>query len=389
MTLDNNRKILFIGPYPPPYSGPELSMQLFLSSGLKDCYQIKFLKTNPRKSNKNKGRLDLQMSWAFLWFFSRLIFTLLFNKYELVYYPITVTQIGWVGRDAWCLFLCKLRGVRTVIHLRGSHFRLNYRSFHPLLKKLVKRALAKVDRVIVQAEQLRDQFDGLITQDKVRVLYQAINVDEYSNPNIDEYGEYNVLFLGHMTKAKGYCDLMRALPLVAMHYPEVQFQIAGTLRRGERNIFFNQLTGEKLLYEDPTVLHKQALRSAFKKNYQYLGVLKDQEKLRVLEKAAIFVLPSYSEGFSRALLEAMCMGKAVVCTPVGAHGEIVKDGVNGIIVKPGDHEQLAKEIISLLADKGKRDKIGCVNYQYVRDAFGIDIIANRLDSIFLEALGPA
>ena len=51
-------KILFIGPYPPPYSGPEMGMKLFLESSLKDEFQIFFLKTNVHKSNAQKGKFD-------------------------------------------------------------------------------------------------------------------------------------------------------------------------------------------------------------------------------------------------------------------------------------------------------------------------------------------
>ena len=63
--LNKKQTILFIGPYPPPYSGPEMGMRLFLKSSLNEKYNIKFLKTNVRKNNINKGRFDIQMIVAF------------------------------------------------------------------------------------------------------------------------------------------------------------------------------------------------------------------------------------------------------------------------------------------------------------------------------------
>ena len=55
-------KILFIGPTPPPYSGPELSMQQFLESEmLNETFDILFLKTNFRTDNTKKGKLDVSM----------------------------------------------------------------------------------------------------------------------------------------------------------------------------------------------------------------------------------------------------------------------------------------------------------------------------------------
>ena len=74
--MNNNKpKILFIGPTPPPFSGPELSMQQFLESDvLNNAFQILFLKTNFRTDNTKKGKLDLFMisnffKFLFVFFF--------------------------------------------------------------------------------------------------------------------------------------------------------------------------------------------------------------------------------------------------------------------------------------------------------------------------------
>ena len=141
-------KVLFIGPYPPPYSGAELGMKLFLESHLKDIFQIKFLNTNVRKSNASKGRFDWDMIRAFGLFIFRLICYLSRFKPKVVYYPVTATEMGWIGRDVWCLFLCRVFGTRCVIHLRGGHLKLNYSQFHPLIKKIVKSACKSVRSVM-------------------------------------------------------------------------------------------------------------------------------------------------------------------------------------------------------------------------------------------------
>ena len=68
--MSKKPKILFIGPTPPPYSGPELSMQQFLESEtLNTAFDIKFLKTNFRTDNTKKGKLDLSMLTNFFIYF--------------------------------------------------------------------------------------------------------------------------------------------------------------------------------------------------------------------------------------------------------------------------------------------------------------------------------
>ncbi|MDX5479612.1 MAG: hypothetical protein LPJ98_14285, partial [Cyclobacteriaceae bacterium] len=157
-------KVLFIGPLPPPYSGPELSMKQFVDSEvLNNSFEIHFLKTNFRKSNNGKGKLGFGMFVNFFVFFSQLFWKLVIQRPKLVYYPITPTQIGWIGRDVWTIVLSKFFGSKVVIHLRGSHFKLNFNTFSPQVKKLIGYALKKVDRVIVQANYLHDQFEPFIS----------------------------------------------------------------------------------------------------------------------------------------------------------------------------------------------------------------------------------
>jgi len=325
-------KVLFIGPYPPPYSGPEMGMKLFLESSLQQSFEIIYLKTNVRDSNVNKGRFDHHMILAFFRFIFQLIFKILRHRPIVAYYPNTPAQLGWIGRDIWCLFICRFFRVKTIIHLRGANLKPNFKIFNPLAKKLVILACRSVSLALVQAECLRDQFEKMAPEERIAVLYNALDSNEYDNDNLDDFDSNQILFMGHMTKAKGYCDLVRAIPIVAKRFPNVRFYFAGTLRKGERGIFFDQSTGNPLKYEDPFKVQDSILSGKYKDNYINLGIVHGQDKKRLLKKTNIFVLPSYSEGFSRAVLEAMSMGKPIVCTPVGAHTEVVQDGINGFVV---------------------------------------------------------
>lgn len=382
----NKTKILFIGPKPPPYSGPELSMELFLQSKLKTKYEILFVKTNLRKSNKNKGKLDVNSLLSFPIFFTNLVSVLLWHRPPVAYYPVTPTQLGWVGRDALCILLCRLFRARTIIHMRGSHLNLNFGTFHPVVQRLVRFACRSVSIGIVQGERLRDQFSTLLPDSRIRVLYQAIDTAAYDTSDVGCGRSVDVLFMGHLTHAKGYCDLLRCIPAVADAVPDVRFVVAGTKRQGERGVFFNQLTGERLVYEEPEKLEEAICSGKYKQNYKYLGVVKDAEKLERMRQSAVFVLPSYSEGFSRALLEAMSLGLPIVCTPVGAHAEIIQDGRNGYVVDPGDTGMLAQRIIALLQDSELRRKMAQENYEYARRRFDIDRIADTFSTYIDQAI---
>lgn len=380
-------KILFIGPTPPPYSGPELSMQQFLESETLNAeFDIQFLKTNFRSDNTKKGKLDISMLSNFFIFFSKLLKLLITKRPSLVYYPITPTQIGWVGRDVWTILFSKLFGAKVIIHLRGSHFKLNFQQFNDVIKKIVGFSLKKVDCAIVQASYLKDQFEPFIKPDKMAVLYQAMDIEQYSNAHDSEIEKGKILVMGHMTKAKGYTDILKIIPQICQEFPFVTFYFAGNIRKGERGVFYNQFTGEKITYENPFVAEEKILNSEYKNNYVNLGIINGDDKMKHLQTTDIFLTASYSEGFSRSLLEAMAIGKPVAFTPVGAHCEVFENGVHGFSFVPGDLEGLCNALRNLLINYKKREEIGLTNRQHVVSNFSIEKISDDFKTIISKTL---
>lgn len=378
-------KVLFIGPLPPPYSGPELSMKQFLDSKeLNDTFNLLFLQTNFRKSNKNKGKFGIGMILNFFVFFFNLCSILVFKRPKLVYYPVTPTQFGWIGRDVWTILLCKLFQKKVIIHLRGSHFKLNFKTFKPWAQKLVAFSLKKVDLAIVQANYLNDQFEPFIPSDRVKTLYQSMDLEEYPFSSKEKRVKGKILVIGHLTKAKGYTDILKIIPDVAKQYPFVQFCFAGEMRKGERGVFFNQVTNEKIKYEDPFEEEKKILNSKYASNYQNLGLISGQEKLDHLQSAALFISASYSEGFSRALLESMSTGTPLIYTPVGAHREVLNDA-NGKSFNPGDIETLKKNVVEMLK-LDFDEKTGKRNRSQVEQDFSIFRVCTDFKNILLDVI---
>ena len=72
----------------------------------------------------------------------------------------------------------------------------------------------------------------------------------------------------------------------------------------------------------------------------------------------IFVLPSFHENLSFALLEAMSAGLPVIATAVGGNPEVVADGLTGRLVPPHDADALAQCILQLSADASLRERMG-------------------------------
>jgi glycosyltransferase involved in cell wall biosynthesis len=103
----------------------------------------------------------------------------------------------------------------------------------------------------------------------------------------------------------------------------------------------------------------------------------------------IFVLPSHGEGMSNALLEAMACGLAVVATRVGAAPEMIRDGIDGLLVEPGDRLGLGVALSRVVQDPGLRKQLGHATASTVRDRYTIQSVVAAIESTYLEIAGPA
>jgi glycosyltransferase involved in cell wall biosynthesis len=90
---------------------------------------------------------------------------------------------------------------------------------------------------------------------------------------------------------------------------------------------------------------------------------------RILLQAHIICLPSYREGLPKVLIEAASCGRAIVATDVPGCREIVKHGVNGLLVPARQHIPLADALEALLVDAEKRREMGAIGRAMVLNEF--------------------
>jgi glycosyltransferase involved in cell wall biosynthesis len=103
----------------------------------------------------------------------------------------------------------------------------------------------------------------------------------------------------------------------------------------------------------------------------------------LLALAEIFLFPSvYREGIPRVLLEAAAMGLPVVTTDAPGCREVVEDGVNGLLVPPGQPERLRLATERLIADPDLRRRFGTVSRQRAAQRFDLSVIADQLCAVY-------
>ena len=123
---------------------------------------------------------------------------------------------------------------------------------------------------------------------------------------------------------------------------------------------------------------------------RHVTLLGKSDDVRTLLAASdLFVFPSTAEAFGIALIEAMAAGLPVVASGVGGILEIVDDGVDGLLVPPGDPAALADAIVRLATDGELRHELGEHARKTVAERFSVEVGIPRLEAVYAKALAKA
>ena len=175
-----------------------------------------------------------------------------------------------------------------------------------------------------------------------------------------------MLFVGRLEPRKGIDVLIAAANLLADRGVTPRFVIAGNDTR---------ILGDGLTYE-------QAWRSGragrVLPDITFLGEVSEAELRRLYRRADLVVMPSRYESFGLVLLEAMMLAKPVVASAVGGIKEIVRPGVDGLLVAVDDPAALADAIDALADDVDMRRTMGSQGRQRFLDEYTSSRAAQRL-----------
>lgn len=151
------------------------------------------------------------------------------------------------------------------------------------------------------------------------------------------------LMIARVLYDKGYAEYVSAARMVREKYPEAEFQLLGDI-----DVVYPNHVPENVVRKDEQegVIH-------------YLGVTSNVRP--IIEEADCIVLPSYHEGLSRVLIEALAMGKTIITTDIPGCRETVEDGKNGFLVAPRDVDGLVHAFLRFLA-LSKSDRLAMGMY---------------------------
>jgi len=245
-----------------------------------------------------------------------------------------------------------------------------------LLRAAVGWVLGQATAVVAQSEDMLRrtcQVGGRAVVGKMRLIPIPFDASEALQTaaaarlsraalGLDEHSRYLVA-VGRLVARKGFDRLIMALE----HLPEDTKLIlvgSGPLRAELEQCARSRGLGDRVLLT---------------------GYVDERRKYAYLAASDLYVLSSYHEGFGIVLQEAMAAGLPIVATSCGGQRDLIRDGVNGLLVDSNEPEVLAQAIGRLLGDAALRARMGHVNRMKLRE-YEAAAIAERYLDIFEEAI---
>lgn len=184
-----------------------------------------------------------------------------------------------------------------------------------------------------------------------RVIHNSVKVPTTNGPEkIETGGVQYLLFFGSLLPKKGIEQLVESMNIVFRKFPNVKLYIVGK----------SDITKSGIAYTDYLL---NLVEPNFRDGLVFFGHRNKEDLLPLIQKSYCCVLPSHSECFSLAPMEAMTLGIPVIYSRLHSGPELIDSGIDGLLVDPANINDIASKIISLLEDQefsremGKRGQL--------------------------------
>jgi glycosyltransferase involved in cell wall biosynthesis len=308
-----------------------------------------------RRGPHEVGILGAASYLFFAWF--RLRRLLKDREFDLAHFyfalPTGLLSFAWrslTGKP----YIVSLRG-SDVPDYDGGNFLL--RALHRLLLGTNRRILRNARAVVANSQALRSLARKSFPDQRIDVITNGVCSRAFSpERRAHAPGTVVVICVARMIKRKGIEDALQALALAKN--PALRLHLVGLGPCLERM----QAMAQALRISDRVV---------------FRGHLRDNDLSAAYRDADIFLLPSISESFSMALLEAMASGLPVIATKVGGTPELVADGENGLLVPHSDPRSLAAALDELASSEELRLRLGRNNRRKIETSYSWSVIVEK------------
>jgi glycosyltransferase involved in cell wall biosynthesis len=233
------------------------------------------------------------------------------------------------------------------------------------------------DGIITTAEVLYQSYLEHFSLDKKNLVNIPLGIDpDYFYPAEKDLelkkslgisdDELVIGILGRLSPVKGHIYFIQAAFEVLKDFKRVKFLIAGE-------------DAQIKSYRLKEWVNKMGVSDRF----IFMGKTEDPRKIISIMDTGV-VASIGSETVCRVALEYMALGKPVIGTEVNGIPEVIKDGINGFLVKPKDSLEMAEAMLKLLKDDNKRERLGKTGRFLTEQDFSLKTFATKTEEFYLK-----
>ena len=365
------RKILMLGPEPPPFGGVVSVMNEIMGSPLADRYEFEIFPTSGGSQPSDEG-FTATYARKFRRF-ARFFLKVARGKYALIHLHTSQRLRGTM----LYVLLARLAGTRVIVQIHHSHW--NHVLVHGsrFTKLIVRMCLTCTSKILVMNESWLAAFADLGIRTNVTLVRNFLS--PHSRPGAEEIRKacdelglaqrnFVVLTVAAVAREKGAYDTLDAVPSLVKSDDTIRFLfVGGGLRPGDESRFRDAIVEKGL---DKWVL--------------VTGEVSRDRVPVFLALADLFLLPSHAESMPISVLEAMRDGLAIIATRVGSIPKMVQDGTSGLFIPVGSPEDIAQAVLRLRQEEAERLRLGAAGRHDFEEKFQASSALKELESIYGE-----
>jgi len=239
--------------------------------------------------------------------------------------------------------------------------------FYDVLNQAVGAKVRQADFAVAISDFGRSQLMGMVDEEhwgKLHVVHCGIEPDSYPPSETEgNGGPLRLVSVGRLAPVKGQALLLEAVRELRNRDADVRLTIVGDGPKRD-------------------ALETVAQRLGISDVVEFTGAIGQDEIARYYADADMYVHASFAEGVPVVVMEAMAHRLPVIATGVMGVRELVRDGENGLVVRPGRTDELVAAIERLAADADERRRMGEAGRQTVEDEFDVTKSAEQLRDLF-------
>lgn len=268
------------------------------------------------------------------------------GKIDVIHINSSCSKLGII-RDYLCVKAAVAKNISVVLHCHCNVEDQIVRGYGlSILKKM-----ANLSSIVLVLNRNSYNFISKITNTKIEIIPNFIEQNSVSDSHEIREQIKEIVFVGHVQVTKGCVEIIRT----ACEFPDIHFTLVGPVNNEIRNM-------------------------QIPKNVEFVGAVPTVFVKNFLSKADLFLFPSYTEGFSLSLMEAMANGLPCIASDVGANKDMLEDK-GGIIIEPRNSDAII-DAVKKLSSYENRFLASQWNIQKVKNAYLQESVMGHIFSLY-------